>query len=143
MKVSLLPPALVLQSENIGENNGGIAQGPIVRIREKYWNDEGILKHELEHVKQFWVFGGLAISISIILLYSPFADYAGLAIAIAAGHPLLYMRLQAYRLWAEVSAYKVQLKYYAEDRTKMFAGFISKYYNLDISEEAAERLLEG
>jgi hypothetical protein len=35
---------------------GGCANGPVIRILEKYRNDEGIYRHELMHVKQWAAF---------------------------------------------------------------------------------------
>lgn len=43
----------------------------------------------------------------------------------------------------EIEAYKEQLKWYAEDKTHLFATFIATKYGLDISVEEAEKLLRN
>jgi len=41
----------------------------------------------------------------------------------------------------EVAAYKEQLKWYSDDRSHLFAGFISTKYGFNISEDDAYKLL--
>ena len=86
MKLNALPPALILYTDNLPEDVGGRTNGFVIRIRPRYMNDEGIHRHELEHVKQNW---------------------RGLFII----HTLLYSFVRQYRLWAEVQAYHQQLRY--------------------------------
>lgn len=71
---------------NLPDGIGGQTIGPVVRIAEKYRYDEGIFRHELEHVRQ-----GLA------LFFLP--------------HALLYRFVRRYRLWAEARAYSIQMRY--------------------------------
>ena len=77
---------LVFYVGNLPDGIGGQTIGPVVRIAEKYRYDEGIFRHELEHVRQ-----GLA------LLFLP--------------HALLYRFVRRYRLWAEARAYSIQMRY--------------------------------
>ncbi|MDP3650910.1 MAG: hypothetical protein Q8R67_04420 [Rhodoferax sp.] len=58
-------------------------------------------------------------------------------------HSLLYALVPAYRLWAEVQAYREQLRHYPDDRTELFAGFIAANYRLTVTPEKAEALLRG
>lgn len=102
-------PAFIFVSENLEPQFGGKTNGPVIRIREKYQNDDGLLHHELTHVKQW---------------------YRTLFL-----HSLLYKFSLLYRLDSEVEAYKEQLKYYKDDRSKIFARFIATEYGLDVSEE--------
>ena len=83
-------------------------------IRPKYKDDVGLLQHELKHVEQ--------------LYRNPLHSY-------------FYLLSKSYRLKCEVEAYKEQLKHYANDRTDLFAEFIAKYYNLNITQEEAKQLL--
>lgn len=99
--------------------SAGVANGPVIRILEENRADEGIYQHELEHVKQWLSTLGL--------------------------HSLLYLLLKPYRLWAEVAAYRVQMRY-PDKRggrldTDQAALFISRDYGLDISVERARQLL--
>jgi hypothetical protein len=102
--------------DNLPPNVGGCANGFVIRILKKYKDvDEGIYQHELTHVKQWFRTLGL--------------------------HSFLYLFNQQYKLEAEVEAYKVQAAYYKDDRKPLFATFIAKYYDLDVSHEYALRML--
>lgn len=85
MKLSILPPALVYYTDALPDGVGGQAQGPFVRIKEKYRYDDGIHAHELEHVRQWWV--------TLTL------------------HSFLYLFSRRYRLWAEAKAYRKQMRH--------------------------------
>jgi hypothetical protein len=96
-------------------NVGGRANGPVIRILEKYRNDKGIYEHELVHVKHWFCSLGL--------------------------FPFFYLLIPKVRLWAEVQAYREQLQYYADDRSWQFAGFIANKYGLKITQYDAHALL--
>lgn len=94
---------------------GGVANGPVIRILEKYRNDRGIYEHELMHVMQ-WFF-----TFSL--------------------HSWLYLLSDRYKLWSEVQAYREQAKHYADDRRPLFAEFIATAYGLNITQaEALQKL---
>ena len=103
--------------DTLPPNVGGEARGFVIRILKKYKDDEGIYQHELIHVKQ-WLFS------------------LGL-------HSILYRVWDWYKLGAEVAAYREQLKHYPDDRTELFASYISLYYNLNVTKEEAEALLRA
>ncbi len=111
-------PAIVILTDRVPAGSVGCANAMIVRIRPKYEGDEGLLQHELTHVKQAY---------RLLILF----------------HSLLYLLDDSYRLHAEVEAYRKQLEY-SPDKvtdTARFAGFISEKYDLDISREMAAVLL--
>lgn len=89
-------PALVFYTRNrrlMPPGVAGRAIGPLILIRPEYLEDQGIHLHELEHVRQWYLTAGL--------------------------HPLLYALFRRYRLWAEVRAYRKQMKYPKTDGTFM------------------------
>ena len=94
MKLNAWPPALVVYTDNLPEGVGGRANAFVVRLRPEYANDEGMLQHELEHVKQ---------------------AYASLLVL----HPLAYRFIKAYRFWAEMKAYERQMQFPRADGTHM------------------------
>ena len=103
---------------NMKENVGGYARFWFVRIRPKYKDDFGILQHELIHVAYWWKYGVIG--------------------------RLLYKFSKKWRLSEEVDAYREQLKY-ASDQERyrdMYAGFISKNYGVDVTQEEAVKLLK-
>lgn len=119
MKINFWPLALIIFTDRMPVEMGGRARGPVVLIRPKYRDDAGLLAHELVHVGQFW---GPAVMFSILgalLLMQPdpllvYIGYVlpGLGLAI---HSVFYRFDRTYRLWAEVSAYRVQMQ--RPDRT--------------------------
>lgn len=108
-------------TDDMPEGTGGYARAWFIRIRPKYRDDIGIHRHEEEHVWQFWVTLGL--------------------------HSLLYLLSKKYRLWAEVSAYRVQLQNPPADQKeayrRLYAGYISSDYGLSVTPDRAYRLLGG
>jgi hypothetical protein len=116
MKLNLFPPALVFYTDNLPENVGGRAHGPVILIKKKHRDDKGIHEHELEHVKQWCV--------TLTL------------------HPLLYKFSKKYRLWAELRAYKKQLKHNPENRVT-YAGFVATRYGLDLWPNDVYEMLGG
>jgi hypothetical protein len=91
---------------------GADTYGPFVFVRPKYkGTDEGLLQHELTHVKQFWrnpLFG------------------------------LAYFFSKNARYKYELEAYRVQLKCYPDDRSTQFAWYLANNYKLDITAAKAK-----
>lgn len=85
MKLLLSPPALLFYTDRLPETVGGAVNGFVIRIRPRYRDDVGIHKHEELHVWQLWLTLGI--------------------------HPLLYRFVRPYRQWAEVAAYRRQMRY--------------------------------
>jgi hypothetical protein len=99
----------------VPQGSAGATRGPVIFIRPEKRGDEGLYRHELTHVRQ---------------------SLAGLLVV----HALLYLLVPRYRLWCEVQAYREQLKY-SPGREARFARAIATKYNLQITPEAAEKLL--
>ena len=106
---------LVFYVDSLPNGFGGMAHGPVIRILKRLQNDEGIRQHELVHVKQWFCTLGLL--------------------------PILYYFIPRFKLYCEVQAYRKQLKYYTDDRSWQFAGFISTKYGLKITQYDAQLLL--
>lgn len=131
---------LVIYTDSLPADVGGRTNACLVRIRSKYRNDAGIHAHEYEHVRQWWVGVLIGALAAFVLTFLPelsawsswwmFALIAGVAL-----HPLAYMLLPSYRLWAEVRAYRIQACCYPDDRRRLFAGFIATRYGLMVSVE--------
>lgn len=95
-------PALLFYTDNIKEKFGGMTYGPVVKIRNKYKDDRGLLEHELNHVKQWYRTLGT--------------------------HGIWYRLSEKYRLKCEIESYKIQASYYDYDSTGWMADtIISKY----------------
>lgn len=107
---------LTFYVKSLPPNVGGCANGPVIRILEKYRNDRGIYEHELVHVRQWFRTLGV--------------------------HSLLYLFSKRYRFLSEVEAYKEQAKHYPDDRRELFAWFISRDYKLNIPATEALAMLK-
>lgn len=137
-------PSWTIYTDNLPPDVGGCANGPVVRIRTRYRNDTGIHAHEAEHVRQWYVgvmIGALA-ALTIASISSEWSGYWPLVLVAGIGlHPAAYLLL--HRLWAEVRAYRIQLRHYPNDRSKLFAGFLASEYGLNISVEEAVNTLRN
>lgn len=145
----IIPVPVFVTDWGMGPTVGGAANGPVIRIRPKYIerNDEGILNHELNHVKQFYtpllislgIFAALWLWLGYFHIYSAYILIIGGTL-----HSLLYLLVRPYKLWSEVTSYRIQAKSYSNYQEKLqeFAGYIAKYYNLNISQNEALLLLQ-
>jgi Flp pilus assembly protein TadB len=135
-------PHIIRYTDKMPDNVGGYARWFYIAIRPKYKDDKGIHAHELEHVRQWWVLtivGAALIAGACHILGHPYI-YAALGTAI---HPLLYKFVRPYRQWAEVQAFKEQLKHHEPSYVTNLARRLSRGYGLKITVEQAERLLRN
>lgn len=115
-------PAIVWYTNSISDARfGGMANGPLIRIRSKYVIDHGLLEHELTHVKQWWRTLGL--------------------------HGIFYKLSSKYRFASEIEAYRSQLQTtFGSSRPSQTAidqvvKAIQTKYDLDVSAEEISNLL--
>lgn len=86
--------------------------GPLVLLRPNKRDDQGLIAHELEHVKQWW--------------HNPLMG-------------LWYQFSKKSRYQYELAAYRAQLKISAGRDVHIFAGYLASNYNLDVTVEQARR----
>jgi len=145
--------ALIQYTNSVPAGFAGVTYGPWVRILPQYRDDAGLLAHELEHVKQFWigVLAALPWLYPLFTLEQP-SDalrlYAATVGLIVVGLFVVRKRLT---LLAEVDAYRLQLKVTTEavplsiaeteNRARLFATFISTKYGLSITVTDALKLI--
>ena len=122
---------------------GGCANGPIIRLLEKYRHDDGIYRHELMHVKQWAFWAALAIPAALLFYHFGRLDLIGYSLLSLSLHSVLYRFIPRYRLFCEVSAYKEQALFYPDDRNPLFAEFIADAYDLKITKEEALKALRS
>jgi hypothetical protein len=138
-----MTPAIIRYTDDMPQWMGGYAKWFYIAIRPKYREDKGIHAHELEHVKQWWITTILAALAIAGVCYYQQAPYWYCLLSLVA-FDLLYSTFQRFKLQCEVWAYREQLKHYPDDRTALFAKFISTKYGLEgVSQEYAERLLRA
>lgn len=133
---------LIFYTDRLPAGVAGCAWGFLIFIRPVYRADAGIHAHEVIHIEQFWRAG-----IVCLMLIGGIAHACGwplwLCLTGLAAHQLLYRFVHDYRLWAEVTAYREQLRHYPDDRSEMFAGFIAERYRLAVSRAEAAKILKG
>lgn len=109
--------------------------------------------NKLLHTRLLWFAAGLTVSQRLIVIHPNHRDDKPLLAHERTHQQQMrkvgtlafwwrYLTDRQFRLWCEVEAYKEQAKYYETDELPMFAGFVSKKYSLNISEEGALKLLK-
>lgn len=114
-----LPAIVIYKDSLVPKKFGGVTRLFFIFLREKYKTDQGILEHELVHVRQLYR----------TLFFSS----------------LIYPLSKKYRLKCEVEAYQKQLSYYANktDSLRWMSNAISTKYKLNITvAEAYRKLIE-
>jgi Flp pilus assembly protein TadB len=135
-------PHIIRYTDKMPDHVGGYARWFYIAIRPKYKDDLGIHAHEKEHVRQWWVLTIVCCALiagACHILGQPY-HYAALGAAV---HSLLYKFVRPYRQWAEVEAFKEQLKHYEPHYLPNMARRLSRGYGLKITQEEAERLLQA
>lgn len=155
-----LIPTPVFYTDDLPEDVGGCVAYwvvPIVKIRPKYQADEGILQHELQHCRQFW-----AITLLLAIVNVPVAAILHLQWGVTWGYgvtaswvaslalmafPLMYTFSPMTRLWAEASAYRVQMQFPDRDGHRLTLDeavqrLMSPRYNLNLDPETARDAIE-
>ena len=125
---------------------GGKANRYKVEILKKYRSDQGLLAHELIHVKAWYV--GLAVCLLVGLAAAGYWHWLWIvpAAAVAWSNQDIAYRWKWYRKWIEVVAYRKQLSVgYGNGIMYLTADFavnaLMSKYGLSLSREEAEELL--
>ena len=132
---------------------GGDAKLFRIRINPKYKDDKGLLAHEEEHVRQWYLFtlvaflasmGGLfVVGESFVVHYTWWLLALGYS---ALGYNLLSTVSKKFRLLIEAKCYAVQIHNYPpehrEHYVKAFTKFLVENYDLGITQAEARKRLE-
>ncbi len=141
-----MTPAITIYTNSLPAHAAGIAKLFFVFIKPAYKNDVGLHKHELEHVRQWWAVtipSMLAIFALAHLYYGlPMLDAAMFTPIAAVFYHAAYDMIPSFRLWCEVKAYRVQLRYCAKDESARFAKFIATSYGLKVNEAEVLAMLK-
>ena len=128
-------------TDEIAFEFGGLASGPLIRIRPKYKGDVGLLEHEKTHVRQWYAVLaiGLLVCAVMALLVSPaFWTVSGVSPFL---HQLLYRFVRPYRRWCEVRAYRKQIETGGYASNGFAVDALVEKYDLDLSIVEARALL--
>lgn len=131
----------VKYTDKVPEQFGGLASGPLIRIRPEYQGDAGLLEHEKNHVRQWYAVLaiGLLLCTLLTLLVSPSLWLLyGLAPSL---HPLLYKFVRPYRRWCEVKAYRKQIAIGGYASNEFAVTALVEKYGLRLGADEARALL--
>jgi hypothetical protein len=136
-------PHLVIYTDRLPDGVAGAANGPLVRIRPAYRSDAGLHAHEYRHVQQWYHAAAMTAAMLACLAMAsglPWWQLLPLLPASLASHPLAYLLWPRYRLWAELEAYRVQMRY-GLDADTAAARLMSPCYGFGLKDKEARRLL--
>jgi hypothetical protein len=112
------PAFIIWTDKSLKDWQGAVTRGNVIIARPKYRGvDEGIIEHELTHVKQFYRTGSV--------------------------HSWLYLFSKTYRLFSEAETYAKQLSVYPDwkSRVDKFVGYLFESYDLDMTESVIKAAL--
>ena len=151
-------PAFIFYVDSLKPNVGGLTNAFVIRILKKYENtDEGILQHELRHVEMFykhWMLSSLLLILGAYLYYPSYiVSSEGVyntynilnAFLFGIGtYSILYLFSKKFKFLEECKCYQVQCRYYDDDRSDLFAGYVADYYDTGRSkQEALDKIRDG
>ena len=143
-------PAFVFYVNSLSGTVAGATNLIFVRILDRCKDDEGILQHELKHVEmayKYWLVSFIVMAIGLYLYnkayiinhdgsYNTYYIYSVLAIS-STVYSLLYTLNDTFRFNAECMCYQVQCRYYDDDRSDLFADYVTKNYGTKFTKEQA------
>jgi hypothetical protein len=115
----------------------------IIYLNPAKRGDEGLLVHEYEHVKQWYLclaIGLLCAAGVYFLLGNLIASLFLVGVSISL-KGILYTYVKPFRQWAEVKAFKRQIAVTEGDHRAFFATALADNYKLNITFNEAMRLL--
>ena len=133
---------LTFYVKNLSGNTLGRSKGPFIFILDSCKDNDAIYEHELTHVVQWAITTAtVALAWAILCAVPEMRQYLGLAILAPVVDPLLYTAVPAYRLWAEVGAYKVQISCGTNENDCAYS--LAHDYGLNITQAEALARLKG
>lgn len=111
MKLNIFPPAIIndnWKGDSKRPQIDGLAKGFYVQIKPN--SSKSLLQHELEHVKQFWMFVVLGVVITTVLASQGIITQ-GPMILMSLAPAIILPRVYKVKQWMEVQAYLTSIKY--------------------------------
>jgi len=107
--------------------------------------DIGLYTHEYEHIKQWYLclVMGFLLALSVYLLIDNLTASLFLAAVSISLKGILYSYVKPFRKWAEVKAFRAQIKVTEGEHVDFFANALANDYKLNISYGKALQLLYG
>lgn len=132
---------LLKYTDTLPNGFGGITYGPLIKLLSKYKYDAGLLVHEKNHVRQWYLLLALGLvlcTLMILLVSTALWPMFGAAPFL---HQLLYKIIRPYRRWCEVKAYKKQISVGDYTSNDFAVTALVEKYDLGLSADEARALL--
>ena len=133
-------PHWIRYTEKVKQGEAGLF---IIYLNPAKRGDEGLLAHEYEHVKQWYLCLaiGLLCAAGVYFLFGNLLVSLVIAAVSVSLKGILYSYVTSFRKWAEVKAFKRQIAVTEGDHRDFFAAALADNYRLNITSNEALRLL--
>lgn len=135
-------PHIVRYKDNKNPIVGGSTKGFFITLGLKFKGNTSVYEHEYEHVRQWYAASGIGLLILFGLYFLiPIYLLSVLVPILSFGlDPILYSTSSKYREWAEIKAYKKQIKAGGDLETAIL-GLSSPTYDYSITYDQAKKIL--
>jgi len=133
-------PHIVKYTDKVKQGESGFF---IIYLNPSKRGDEGLIVHEYEHIKQWYLclaIGLLCAGVVYFLLGNLIASLFLASVSVSL-KGILYTYVKPFRQWAEVQAFRAQIKVTEGDHKDFFSSALSNNYKLDITHNEALKLL--
>ena len=135
-------PHIVKYTDKVLQGESGLF---VIYLNPAKRGDIGLFVHEYEHVKQWYLCLaiGLMLALGVYLLLSNLTASLFICAVSISLKGILYTYVKPFRQWAEVKAFRAQIKVTDGEHQEFFSNALVNNYKLSISYGKALQLLYG
>ena len=135
-------PHIVKYTDKVLQGESGLF---VIYLNPAKRGDIGLFVHEYEHVKQWYLCSviGLLCALCVYLLLGNLTASLFICAVSISFNGILYTYVKPFRQWAEVKAFRAQIKVTEGDHKEFFSYALANNYKLNISYGKALKLLYG
>ena len=133
-------PHIVKYTDKVLQGESGLF---VIYLNPAKRGDIGLYTHEYEHIKQWYLclVVGLLLALGVYLLLDNLTTSLFLAAVSISLKGILYSYVKPFRKWAEVKAFRAQIKVTEGEHVDFFANALANDYKLGITHNQAIKLL--
>ena len=135
-------PHIVKYTDKVLQGESGLF---MIYLNPAKRGDVGLYTHEYEHIKQWYLclIIGLLCAVGVYLLFHNLIASLFLVALSISLNGILYTYVKPFRQWAEVKAFRAQIKVTDGEHQEFFSNALANNYKLNISYGKALKLLYG